>query len=89
MSRYTSFPGNEPMVKVFNLPCVSTLKKMVSGKLGIKKALRESGSISTEVIVIFDEIYLQKCEEYFGGVTFGVDERGEIFPGMFSLCLWG
>ena len=77
------------MAKVFNLPCVSTLKKMVSGKLGVKKALIESGSISTEVIVIFDEIYLQKCEKYFGGETFGVDEIGEIFKGMVSLCLWG
>ena len=54
-----------------------------------KKALRECGSISTEVILIFDEIYLQKCEEYFGGRTFGVDERGEIFKGMLPLCLWG
>ena len=54
-----------------------------------KKALRESGTISTEAIVIFDEIYLQKCEEYFGGETFDVDERGEIFKGMLSLCLWG
>ena len=32
--------------------------------------------------MIFDEIYLQKCEEYFGGEAFGVDERGEIFKGM-------
>ena len=58
MSRYVSFPGNKLMAKVFNLPCVSTLQKMVSGKLGGKKALffhKESGSISTEVIVIFDE----------------------------------
>ena len=42
MSRYTSLPGNEPMAKVFNLPCVSTLKKMVSGKLGIKKKSSET-----------------------------------------------
>ena len=39
--------------------------------------------------MIFDEIYLQKCEEFFGGETLGVDERGEIFKGMLSLCLWG
>ena len=37
----------------------------------------------------FDEINLQKCEEYFGGETFGVDERVEIFKGMFSFMLVG
>ena len=62
---------------------------MVSGKLGVKKALKESESTSTDVIVIFDEIYLQKCEEYFGRKTFDVDEIGEIFKGMLSLMLVG
>ena len=66
MSRDTYPLGNKLMAKVFNLPCVSTWQKMVSGKLGVKKkALKGSGNISTDVIVIFDEIYLQKCEEYF------------------------
>ena len=53
----------------------------------VAKALKESVSISTDVIVIFDEIYLQKCEEYFDGETFGVDENGEIFKGMFCFML--
>ena len=92
MSRYTSLPAYKLMAKEFNLPCVSTLQKMVSGKLDVSavaKALKESGSISTDVIVIFDEIYLQKCEEYFGGETFGVDENGEIFKGMLCFMLVG
>ena len=92
MSRYTSIPAYKLMAKEFNLPCVSTLQKMVSGKLDVSavaKALKESGSISTDVIVIFDEIYLQKCEEYFGGGTFGVDENGEMFKGMLCFMLVG
>ena len=92
MSRYTSLPAYKLMAKEFNLPCVSTLQKMVSGKLDVSavaKALKESGSISTDVIVIFDEIYLQKCEEYFGGETFGVDENGDIFKGMLCFMLVG
>ena len=62
---------------------------MVSGKLGVKKeALKENGNIST-LVSDFDEIYLQKREKYFGGETFDVDERGEIFKGMLSFMLVG
>ena len=53
--------------------------------MSVGKALKESGSISTDVIVIIDE----KCEEYFGGETFGVDENGEIFKGMLCFMLVG
>ena len=28
------------------------------------KALKENGSISEDVMLLFDEMYLQKCEEY-------------------------
>ena len=70
MLRYTSLPAYKLMAKVFNLSCESTLQKMVSGKLGVKKkALKESGNIST-LVSDFDEIYLQKREKYFGGETF-------------------
>ena len=58
---------------------------MVFGKLDVSavlKALKESGSISTDVVVIFDEIYLHKYEEYFDGEALGVDENAEIFNGM-------
>ena len=30
------------------------------------------------ISVFFYEIYLQKCEEYFGGELIGSDENGEL-----------
>ena len=89
MLRYTSLPAYKLMAKVFNLSCVSTLRKMVSGKLGVKKSSERKWKHFNLSHSDFDEIYLQKCEEYFGGETFGVDERGEIFKGMLSFMLVG
>ena len=90
MLRYTSLiPAYKRMAKVFSLSCVSTLQKMVSGKLGVKKSSERKWKHFYLSHSNFEEIYLQKCEEYFGGETFGVDERGEIFKGMISFMLVG
>ena len=35
--------------------------------------------ISEDVALMFDEMYLQKCEEYFGGEIIGADENNELF----------
>ena len=44
--------------------------------------LQTNNCTSSNVILIFDEIYLQKCEEYFGGESFGTDETGNWHKGM-------
>ena len=31
------------------------------------------------ICLLFDEMYLQKCEEYFGGELIGSDENGELY----------
>ena len=41
------------------------------------------------MILIFDEIYLQKCEEYVGGETFGSDEGGNLYKGMMTFMIVG
>ena len=57
----------------FKVPSLSLLKKkLTSGKIDPVtsfKALKETGSISEDVMLLFDEMYLQKCEEYVGGET--------------------
>ena len=89
MSRYTSLPGNKLMAKVFNLPCVSILLKIVLGKIDVKKCSKRKWKFFYRCHRDFGEIYLQKCEKYFGGEKLGVDERGEIFKGMLSFMLVG
>ena len=59
------------------MPSLSLLRKLTSGKIDpvtSLKALKENGGISEDVILQFDEMYLQQCEEYVGGDTVGTNE---------------
>ena len=41
------------------------------------------------MILIFDEIYLQKCEEYSGGESIGTDDKGSAYKGMVCFMVVG
>ena len=45
------------------------------------KTLLENGNISEDVVLLLDEMYLQKCEEYIGGQSYGVEETGTRHKG--------
>ena len=58
------------------------IKKIGKGKIDAIKyaqALKKDGKISEDICLLFDEMYLQKCEEYFGGELIGSDENGELY----------
>ena len=58
------------------------LKKIGKEKIDAIKyaqALKKDGKISEDICLLFDEMYLQKCEEYFGGELIGFDENGELY----------
>ena len=61
---------------------MSLLKKKIGKeKIDVIKyaqALKD-GKISEAICLLFDEMYLQKCEEYFGGGLIGSDENGELY----------
>ena len=62
----------------FPLPFLSLLSKISKGKIdAIKYAqvLKNNGKISEDICLLFDEMYLQKCEEYFGGELIGSDQN--------------
>ena len=66
--RYTSIQSYRMLLGHFPLPSLSLLHKISSSTIdGAKCAqtLRNEGKISTDVCLMFDEMYLQKCEEYF------------------------
>ena len=44
----------------------------------LKHDLKKNGKISEDIYLLFDEMCLQKCEEYFGGEMIGSDESGEL-----------
>jgi hypothetical protein len=92
MLRYSSLPAYKLMMKEFKLPSLSLLQKVVAGKLDtmkVAKTLKDKGNISEDIIVMFDEMYLQKCEEYSGGETYGADKDGQLFKGIVSFMIVG
>ena len=64
------------------------LTKISKGKVDAIKcaqALKKDGKISEDICLLFDEMYLQKCEEYFGGELIGSDENGEFIKELSAL----
>ena len=90
--RYSSLPVYKILQEEFKLPSLSLLRKITTGKIDAVKSakiLRENGNISEDVILMFDEMFLQKCEEYVGGETIGADETGELYNGVVSFMVVG
>ena len=51
--------------------------------------LLDSNSISKDVVLMFDEIYLQKREEYAGGELVGADTDGNLYKGIMCFMIVG
>ena len=69
---------------------MSTLQ--LTGKINVSataEQLRLNDCISSDVVLLFDEVYLQKCEEYFAGELFGTDEAGNLHKGMMTFMIVG
>ena len=72
-------------MKEFLFPSLSLLKKITEGQLDAAKcpkSLKSQGIISEDVILMFDEMYLQKCEEYSGGEIISANENNELYSGL-------
>ena len=83
--RYISLPAYRLLLEEFKLPSVSFWKKLTSGKIdsfASLKALQDNNCISEDAILIFDEIHLQKCEEYSDGESIGTDDKSSPYKGM-------
>ena len=68
-------------MKEFPFPSLPLLKKSTEGQLDAAKcpkSLKSQGVISKDIVLMFDEIYLQKCEEYCGGQIIGASENNGL-----------
>ena len=54
------------------------------------KILLDQGKIGQNVVLLLDEIYLQKGIQYQGGKLVGVDSEGNLFKGVmtFMITVW-
>ena len=87
------FLTNIPIIneRVFTPILVST-EKITEGQLdAVKcaKSLKSQGVISKDVVLMFDEMYLQKCEEYCSGEIIGANKNNELYKGLVSFMIVG
>ena len=71
-------------------PSISCIKKLSEGGVDSLKAcklLLERGKMGKDVILMLDEIYIQKGAEYSGGTTVGVDKDGKLFKGVMTFMI--
>ena len=89
---YTSLQTYQLLMKEFPFPSLSLLKKITEGQLDVvkcAKSLKSQGVISEDTVLMLDETYLQKCEEYCGSEIIGANENNEPYKGLISFMITG
>lgn len=90
--RYTPAQAYRMLLEKFPLPSFSLLEKLQKGAVdSVKaaKALKEKGDLSDEIILMADEMYLQKGTQFDGGNYVGANEKGELFKGIVVFMING
>ena len=90
--RYTSRQAYDALLEEFPLPSLSLLQKLSKGGKDSMKAVKllyEKGEIDKDVVLLLDEMHLQKEESYQGGATVGRDENGELYGGILNYMIAG
>ena len=83
--RHTSLQAYKLLLEKFPLPSISLLNKIQEGGIDSLKALkvlREEDQISTDLILMVDEMCLYKVAQYQAGEYVGVDEEGNLHKGI-------
>ena len=89
---HTSRQAYRLLLEKFPLPSMSLLDRLQRGcidSMSSASLLRENGKISEDIILLCDEMYLQKQAQYHGGKYVGEDEDGNKYKGIFVLMIVG
>ena len=90
--RYTSAQVYKILLQHFPFPTFSLLSKLKSSNVDAIKAaqlLREKDAISQDIVLMADEMYLQKCVQYSGGDYVGADEDENLYKGIVVFMIQG
>ena len=90
--RYTSAQAYRLLLEKFPLPSFSLLNKLQQGGVDALKAiklLKDKGQMSKKVILIIDEMYLQKFADYQAGLYSGTSPDGQLYKGIVSFMITG
>ena len=83
--QYTSIQSYRILQKDFPLPLIPLLKKICSGTIDAVKCREDIW----DVCLLFDEMYLRKCKEYFCGDLIGCGEDGNLYKGLVCFMIVG
>ena len=92
MMRYTSTQAYKLMQKEYNLPSLSFIAKLKLGGIDNIKALaalKAANSISEDVVILYDEMYLEQCDQYSGGKVEGLDTDGNLYTEIVCFMIVG
>ena len=90
--RHTSLQVYKLLLEKFPMPSVSLLSKIEQGGVDSLKALKvlqEKAGISTDLILMVDEMYLHKAAQYQVGEYVGADEEGNLYKGIVAFMVVG
>ena len=88
--RYTLAQAYKLLLEQFPLPSFSLLKKINKGgvePLKSVKCLLNQNKIDKDVVLLMDEVYLQKEAQYQGGRMIGVDNEGILYKGVMTFMI--
>ena len=71
---------------------MSLLKKIQQGGIDVVKAikcLREKGKMSEDIILMADEMYVQKGTQFASGEYVGADEESNLYKGVVVFMIVG
>ena len=88
--RYTSVQAYKLMLEQFPLPSLRLLKKLTEGgiePLKATKVLLEQRKIGTDVVLLLDEVYLQKYSQYQDEKLVGAVNEGNMHKGVMVFML--
>ena len=90
--RYTSSQAYSIILKKFPFPSFSLLKGLSHGDIAPLKALKlllEQKKIDKDIVLLLDEMYLQKSVQYHSGKLVGSDEEGNLYKGILTFLIVG
>ena len=90
--RHTSRQAYSKLLEVFPLPSFSLLQKIQQGGIDSLKALKrlhDMGKISTDIVLMVDEMFLDKCSQYESGKYVGQDAEGTLYKGIVTFMVVG
>ena len=92
MLRYTSASCYKLLLEYFPLPSISYLNTLCKGGLDPIKSIKclfDKEKIDKDIVLLLDEMYLQKEVQYQEGKLIGSDKDGVMFKGIMTFMVVG